>query len=119
MVNIENNRQRLQEMLDEGKTSEERNRLGQFATPYPLAVDIMEYVATIISQDDISFLEPAIGTGVFYSAFLSIFGDKAHTAQGYEIDPYYIRSCGFILLFSYALNELVKQGSFVVLANPQ
>ena len=86
----ESDRKNLQDSLDAQKTQSERNALGQFSTPYCLAVDIMKYVKNKLDIRPISFLEPAIGTGVFYSAFLDVFGsDIQHTAMGFEIDPHY------------------------------
>jgi hypothetical protein len=40
---LEKQRFALQAKLDAKKTQAERNRLGQFATPTPLAVDILKY----------------------------------------------------------------------------
>ena len=86
----EADRKKLQDCLDAQKSQAERNALGQFSTPFPLAVDIMQYVKQQLADEQIDFLEPAIGTGVFYSAFLSVFGDShPHTALGFEIDPHY------------------------------
>ena len=60
--------------LDASKTSLERNRLGQFATPNLLAIEILKYSKTLISANqEIHFLDPAIGTGSFYSALLQSF----------------------------------------------
>lgn len=87
---LESNRKKLQDFLDAQKTQSERNALGQFSTPYCLAVDIMKYIKINFDLQPISFLEPAIGTGVFYSAFLDVFGsDMPHTALGFEIDSHY------------------------------
>ena len=69
MVDIEARRQMMQDELDLHKPHKERNMMGQFATPYDLAVEIMEYVRPFCPQGTMTFLEPAIGTGVFYSAF--------------------------------------------------
>ena len=38
----------------------------------------------------VRFLDPAIGTGAFYSALLEVFGeDRVQAAVGYEVDPHY------------------------------
>ena len=88
MENLEQKRKEMQERLDAQKSQKERNIMGQFSTPYPLALDIMQYMRNIVGKDDISFLEPAIGTGVFYSTFTQTFkGDNY--ALGFEIDPHY------------------------------
>lgn len=88
-MDIEIRREELQKRLDSKKTQDERNKLGQFSTPYRLASEIMDYAKTLVSQKNISFLEPSIGTGVFYSAFLDKFGEKNNRALGFEIDPHY------------------------------
>ena len=62
----ENNRKIMQDGLDALKTQKERNMMGQYSTPYPLALDMMQYMRTLIGNDSASFIEPAIGTGVFY-----------------------------------------------------
>ena len=86
----ETERKRIQDCLDAQKTQKERNILGQFSTPYPLALDIMNYLKGKVDKDSLAFLEPAIGTGVFYSAFLAVFGDKTpHKALGFEIDKHF------------------------------
>ncbi len=81
----------LQARLDGEKTQPERNRLGQFATPSALATDILTHARNIIpKQADVRFLDPGIGTGSFYSAFLRVFGTgRAYPAIGFEIDDHY------------------------------
>lgn len=47
----------------------------------------------LAEQRDIRFLDPALGTGSFYSAFLSTFGGNAAShATGFEIDEHYGRA---------------------------
>jgi adenine-specific DNA-methyltransferase len=88
---VEKQRLALQSELDSRKTQAERNRLGQFATPTPLARDILEYAATLMSPEElVRFLDPAIGTGAFYSALLNTFPrQRIVEALGFEIDPHY------------------------------
>jgi hypothetical protein len=88
---VEDTRSALQTELDGRKTKAERNRLGQFATPAPLARDILGYAAALLAPDEpVRFLDPAIGTGAFYSALLSTFpSQRVAEAQGFEIDPHY------------------------------
>lgn len=88
---LEEERVELQARLDGGKTKKERNRLGQFATPPALALDILNYAKTLLpSGERIRFLDPAIGTGAFYSALLKAFpGDQIEEALGFEVDPHY------------------------------
>ena len=89
MTDIEIKRQALQDELDQHKPHRERNMMGQFATPYGLAVDIMRHVRKFCHSGKTSFLEPSIGTGAFYSAFTEVFNNHAGPACGYEIDPYF------------------------------
>lgn len=48
---LEKQRVTLQAELDAGKTQAERNRLGQFATPTDLAVDILRYASTLLPEN--------------------------------------------------------------------
>lgn len=77
-----------QTQLDAAKNPVERNRLGQVATPNALAIEILNYSKTLLPTDEkIRFLDPAIGTGSFYSALLQSFSiDRIESAIGYEID---------------------------------
>jgi hypothetical protein len=81
----------LQAELDGAKTPVERNRLGQFATPTALAEDVLGYARDLLADSaDIHFLDPALGTGSFYSALLKSFAaERIREARGYEIDPHY------------------------------
>jgi predicted RNA methylase len=78
--------------LESLKTQTERNKLGQFATPNVLATDILEYAKTLLpTSQQIRFLDPAFGTGAFYSALLRVFPSLRITkAWGYEIDPHHL-----------------------------
>ena len=92
LVNIiERERLKIQHQLDSLKTQTERNKLGQFATPNVLATDILEYAKTLLpTSQQIRFLDPAFGTGAFYSALLRVFPQlRIAQAWGYEIDPHY------------------------------
>ena len=77
--------------LDSAKSQADRNRLGQYATPTVLATQILQYVKTRLSRKiTIRFLDPAFGTGSFYSALLKAFDSRSiDRAAGYEIDPHY------------------------------
>lgn len=88
---LESARLKLQSDLDAAKTQAERNHLGQFATPSRLAEDILEYAHALFPTDAaVRFLDPAIGTGAFYSALLRTWEpSRIVDAQGYEIDPHY------------------------------
>ena len=91
MTEQESHRLAVQAELDAAKSQAERNRLGQFATPSPLALDIVRYGATTLGDaTPVRFLDPAIGTGAFYSALLQVYPpDRIQHAVGYEIDPHY------------------------------
>ena len=87
----EEHRVKLQDALDRSKLQHERNRLGQYATPISLAQAMLrEAEALMEKRQHLRFLDPAIGTGVFYSALLDVFGQsRIEKAVGYEIDPHY------------------------------
>jgi len=80
-----------QAKLDGAKTQRERNKLGQFATPAALASDVLRYANVLLPPDlKIRFLDPAFGTGSFYSALLRVFAKgRVAAAAGYEVDPLY------------------------------
>lgn len=88
---IEAERLALQARLDGQKSQDERNRLGQFATPTPLARDILAYGLSLLPDSaSVRFLDPAIGTGSFYSALLATASTKQiEIAEGFEIDEHY------------------------------
>lgn len=88
---VEQRRLHLQDGLDAEKTLSERNELGQFATPSSLALDILRTSIELLpSSESIRFLDPAFGTGAFYSALLrTISSERIEQAKGFEIDPHY------------------------------
>ncbi len=49
---LEERRSALQNELDALKGQAEKNRLGQFATPIALAVDILEYASTLFNKGE-------------------------------------------------------------------
>lgn len=91
---IEASRLKVQKHLDSSKTQGERNKLGQFATPTGLATEILEFAKTILpANTKIRFLDPAFGTGSFYSALLKTFPrSRIKYATGYEIDEHFAAS---------------------------
>lgn len=95
LVNTIDERERervaLQDQLDAPKKHAERNRLGQFSTPTLLAQDILRYAEQLLPSDSqITFIDPAIGTGSFYSALLKTFPvERIAEARGFEIDKHY------------------------------
>lgn len=86
---IESERLTVQDRLDSAKTQLERNRLGQFATPPALAVEILREAKRLLPpQARVRFLDPGVGTGSFVSALWSVLGaDRVESATGFEIDP--------------------------------
>ena len=86
---IEIERKKRQDIVDSSKSKLDRNIFGQFSTPYPLACEILRAIKSIMPDKIESFLEPAVSTGVFYSAFNEIMGYQPTTATGYEIDKDY------------------------------
>jgi hypothetical protein len=81
----------LQRMCDSTRTQKERNRLGQFATPPLLALDIMRLAKRLVpAHEKVRFLDPAFGTGSFFSALLGAFSpNRVAAAAGFEIDRHY------------------------------
>jgi hypothetical protein len=107
-----------QVQLDAAKNSAERNRLGQFATPNSLAIEVLKYSKTLLpAEEEIHFLDPAIGTGSFYSALLQLFPVKQIiSAVGYELDRNYAE----IALKLWAKTSLiVKIADFTESVPPQ
>ena len=83
---------RIQAELDAQRTRRQRNVMGQFATPGPLAVEILRSARELTCgrTDGLRFMDPAFGTGSFYSALLRAFRrESIDAAYGYEIDPHY------------------------------
>jgi len=123
---VESERLRLQSKLDAGKTQAERNRMGQFATPPPLATDIAQFVASLVPRTSrIRFLDPAFGTGSFYSAILEAADQHVELATCFEIDPYYgepatslWRRSGLDLRLKDFTRQAPEQHYNVVICNP-
>ena len=91
VAQFEAQRLALQELLDGQLDTAARNRMGQFATPTSLAIDIQRYAKRNLRKgESVRFFDPAIGTGSFYSALLDVFPQtRLGAAVGYEIDPHY------------------------------
>ena len=91
---IESLRMILQKKIDGSHSQKERNIMGQFATPDSLARDIMQEVKHFCHDSAVTFLEPSIGLGAFYDAFLRIFGNQAGHTLAFELDPdFYKAAC--------------------------
>lgn len=84
-------RMNIQTDLEKSESPSERNEKGQFATPATLALDILRHAGEITGHfPKIRFLDPALGTGAFYSALLGVIpGERIESAYGYEIDKRY------------------------------
>ena len=89
IAKLEELRLELQAQCDEQRTQAERNRLGQFATPFSLAEEIVQASLPYLSDQQVYFLDPAFGTGAFYSAVLHLSPKRVVSASGYEVDPHY------------------------------
>ncbi|MCK6483332.1 MAG: N-6 DNA methylase [Phycisphaerae bacterium] len=128
----ESRRQAIQTSLDAQRSASERNRLGQFATPNALAVEIARFVAARIGKNKrgLRFADPAIGTGSFFSAAVTAFGKaRIKSAVGVEIDGAFCqaarelwRELGLVVVHG-DFTRLVANGSRpaapdLILANP-
>ena len=88
MKTIERSRIEEQIHLDGQKDVAERNRLGQFATPPELALQIGRYLRELweVRSDSVHFIDPAIGTGALYSALRDSFKPaRIAKAAGIEV----------------------------------
>lgn len=129
---VEIRRQAIQADIDARKSAVERNRLGQFATPNALAVDIARYVESLIERpaSGIRFADPSIGSGSFYSAALAVFGpERLTSAVGVELDPAFAEAArdlwghGGLEVLQGDFTRIVADGSCppapnMILANP-
>src|SRR5258708_30644733 len=103
---IEGHRQGEQLRLDGLKTAAERNKWGQFATPFELAMSLARYAHQRLGDSRIRFLDPALGTGAFYSAISQVFPQTAiDAATGIELEP----------LFAEVARNLWSKGGLQVL----
>lgn len=116
VLQIEAERQALQSAIDGRRSAAERNRLGQFATPHDLAVEIAEGVRALVGERRVRFGDPAIGTGSFFSAAMKVFGRKRiASACGVELDPVFAETARD--LWSAAGLEVVTGDFTHVVAN--
>lgn len=122
-MNLEERRYRIQKTLDAEKTDKERNAMGQFSTPFKLAHEMATYALSLSSDRIIDFLEPSIGTGVFYSALRQLI--DVRNALGFEIDPHYFtptqdlwRNESIKLINDDFFNQIPHKEYNLILANP-
>ena len=90
VLDTEEARRATQWRLDQLKSQKERNKWGQFATPPALSLDICNYLWNRFGRRRVGvrFLDPAIGTGSFFSAFAQRFpSNRIVCATGVELDP--------------------------------
>lgn len=111
---LEKKRAQLQFIKDKGKTLRERNILGQFSTPVQLATDILRHANNFLPKEvQINFLDPAIGTGVFYSALCQTFSsERIASAIGFEVDPFYgeaAQELWSLTNLNYIIDDFTKQ----------
>jgi adenine-specific DNA-methyltransferase len=90
---IERRRLVLQQACDRLRSPQQRNRLGQFATPAALAREALQYAHQLLGSGPVHFLDPAIGTGSFYAALLQEWPLADVAATGFEIDAHYGEPC--------------------------
>ena len=86
VIQKETQRLRQQTLYDDSRPSGDRNRRGQYSTPFALAAEIVEFVVSLTDPDvPLRVLEPAVGTGAFFSALLhSVPIERIHSAVSFE-----------------------------------
>jgi adenine-specific DNA-methyltransferase len=95
MERIEAHRLEVQQARDRLRSPQQRNRLGQFATPSALARVMLQYARALLGPGPVRFLDPAIGTGSFYAALLHAWPPaQIEAAVGFEVDAHYGEPCG-------------------------
>ncbi|HZL35326.1 MAG TPA: N-6 DNA methylase [Tepidisphaeraceae bacterium] len=131
-ITLEARRRAVQSALDSSKSASERNRLGQFATPHALAVDIARYTASLLGdpKQPVRFADPSIGSGSFFSAALEVFGaERLESAIGVEIDAAFANAARSlwadvgleVILADFTrlvANDSCPRGPNLILANP-
>lgn len=76
-----------QHLLDHRRSKEERNRLGQFATPDRLALDVAEHAMSYFpDRSALRVLEPAVGLGSLWDALLQKADGRELLGTAFEID---------------------------------
>jgi predicted RNA methylase len=65
--------------------------MGQYPTPPDLARDLVAHSLQLLpGKRGVRFLDPAFGTGPFFSALLArVPSTRLRSAEGYEVDPHY------------------------------
>lgn len=76
-----------QAALDARNSAQDRNQRGQFATPSRLALDMAQLASEqLAARCPVRFMDPGVGTGIFFYAACKVFGNRIETAWGYETD---------------------------------
>jgi hypothetical protein len=118
IAQLEVRRLQAQQRLDSEKGADQRNRAGQFATPPGLAREIATYARQLWGErkDSVRFLDPALGTGSFYSALRQVFPPaRVAGAAGIELDPSFARAAASLW---GAAGLKVIQGDFTATEPP-
>jgi adenine-specific DNA-methyltransferase len=124
---IEGHRQTEQTRLDSLKTAAQRNKWGQFATPFELALSLARYAHKTLGERPVRFLDPAVGTGSFYSALSqSVPAKVIEAATGIELDPLFAEAAeklwgksGLqVIRGDFTKQEPPRQRFSLVLTNP-
>lgn len=93
IASIEARRLQEQAHLDAQKNAVERNKWGQFATSPELARSLAHYALREMHGAPVRFLNPAIGTGSFFSALCHESAPQGiEAAAGIELDPLFAES---------------------------
>ncbi len=77
------------------KTKFDRNKYGQFATPVSLSDEIIMITLNYINKPKIVFLDPAMGSGTFFSSLLRANNSNVEVekAIGFETDSEFTNLC--------------------------
>jgi adenine-specific DNA-methyltransferase len=113
---FEDRRIKLQADLDGVKTKEERNKLGQYATPTKLARAIAARGLALLPKSmPIRFFDGAANTGALLSGVVAESrGRRIQSATGVEIDPYYAIPARKL----WRGTQKIIQGDFTQIAAP-
>ncbi|NER52886.1 MAG: XamI family restriction endonuclease, partial [Symploca sp. SIO1A3] len=129
-MQLEAERFRRQQEVDNSKTPLARNQLGQFSTPFSLAQQISRYTISLLAvgRESRHLLEPAIGSGVFICSIISL-NPQNITYTGVEIDALYAQICEELFsefgcnvlnqdFFSFIESEESQENFDCVITNP-
>ena len=124
---IEERRLEEQTRLDGLKNAAQRNKWGQFATPPELALSLARHARALMGNAAVRFLDPAIGTGSFFSALSHVVPPECiEAAMGVELDPQFAKTARTlwgerglsIVQADFTKQRPPEQGFNFVLTNP-